>query len=330
MPEALYDARSIAAQVLALPQPDEGPSVAGMTGDLQANFYLPGDLRQSAKAGNHNFIGKIESVLRESGMHVRFCDPLDARRMDTGYSLFHMQDPLNAKGVTIRRTYFYPFWQIERSNQRWDWDIAKAQFELPGGKRGEAEQFFSFWQSRLYKDALKDVSNDGFVYVPLQGRLLERRSFQECSPIRMLKHVIAAESKKRVIATLHPKEHYEADEIQVLEKLENEVPHLEIRVGDMETLLARCAYIVTQNSSAAFSGLFFRKPSVLFAKVDFHHISANVSQLGVKEAFDQVQHLKPDYAGYVWWFLQRMSINAGRPEAKEKIRTRLLEMGWPV
>lgn len=301
-----------------------------MTSDLHVNFYLPEELRQSAEASNHNFIGKIESVLRDSGMQVRFSDPSDARRMDSGYSLFHMHNPLNTRGVTIRRAYFYPFWQIERSNQRWDWDIAKAQFELPGGKRAEADRFYAFWQNRLYKDALKDVSDNGFIYVPLQGRLLERRSFQECSPIRMLHHVIEAEPKKRIIATLHPKEHYDAEVIQALEKLENEVARFEIRVGGMESLLARCAYIVTQNSSAAFSGFFFRKPSVLFAKIDFHHISSNVSQVGVKDAFNQVQKLKPDYAGYVWWFLQHMSINAGRPEAEAKIRARLSELGWPV
>ena len=301
-----------------------------MTGELQANFFLPEDLRQSAEAGNHNFIGKIENVLRRAGMDVRFLDPADARRMDPGYSLFHMQDPLNTRGVTLRRAYFYPFWQIERTNQRWDWDVAKARFELPSENRTEANRFFTFWQNRLYKDALRDVSNDGFVYVPLQGRLLEKRSFQECSPIRMLRHVIEAEPSKRIIAALHPKEHYETNEVQALENLESEVEQLEIRVGDMEALLSHCDYIVTQNSSAAFSGFFFGKPSILFAKVDFHHITASVSQLGVKEAFNQVQKLNPDYAGYVWWFLQHSSINAGRPEAEEKIRSRLAALGWPV
>lgn len=301
-----------------------------MTGDLHATFYLPDGLRQSAEAGNHNFIGKIENVLRSAGMEVRFCDPSDARRMDPGYSLFHMQDPLNARGVTLRRAYFYPFWQIERSNQRWNWDVAKARFELPSGTRTEANRFYAFWQNRLYKDALRDVSSDGFVYVPLQGRLLEKRSFQECSPIRMLHHVIEAEPTKPIIAVLHPGEHYDADEIQALEKLENDVERLEIRLGNMETLLAHCDYIVTQNSSVAFSGFFFGKPSVLFAKIDFHHITAKVSELGVKGAFDQVRELNPDYAAYVWWFLQHMSINAGRPEAEDKIRSRLSALGWPV
>ena len=88
--------------------------------------------------------------------------------------------------------------------------------------------------------------------------------------------------------------------------------------------------MVTQNSSAAFSGFFFGKPCVLFARVDFHHIAANVASLGVKAAFDRVRSMSPDYAGYVWWFLQRQSINAGRPEAEERIRDRLAALGWPV
>ncbi|WP_127116123.1 hypothetical protein [Shimia sediminis] len=301
-----------------------------MTAEPHVTFFLPDGLRQSAEAGEHNFIGKIETVVRAAGMGVDFQDPSRARPDDPGYSLFHMQDPLNPRGATIRRNYFYPFWHIEHGNQRWDWDVARARFDLPDVNRAEINRFYGYWQKRLFGDALRNVTRDGFVYVPLQGKLLERRSFQECSPIRMLQRVLEQVPDRPIIAALHPKEHYEPDEIQALDKLDHDFDRLEIRIGDMEPLLAGCDYIVTQNSGVAFSGFFFGKPCVLFAKIDFHHIACNVSSLGVDAAFARVQDIVPDYAGYVWWFLQHMSINAGRPEAEEKIRNRLAVLRWPV
>ncbi len=45
---------------------------------------------------------------------------------------------------------------------------------------------------------------------------------------------------------------------------------------------------MTQNSAVAMTGYFFHKPSVLFGRIDFHHIAANVHELGVDEAFRQV------------------------------------------
>lgn len=88
--------------------------------------------------------------------------------------------------------------------------------------------------------------------------------------------------------------------------------------------------MVSQNSSAAFSGFFFGKPAVLFGRIDFHHIAANVHDLGVDDALRIGPDLKPDYARYIHWFWQEMSINAGHPQAREKIRDILQRAGWPV
>jgi len=95
-------------------------------------------------------------------------------------------------------------------------------------------------------------------------------------------------------------------------------------------MLKTCDYIVTQNSSVAFDGFFFAKPSVLFGQIDFHHIAANVSELGAAAAIRQAPHMTPDYAGYVHWFWQEMSINAGRPEAEQQIKAALSRAGWPI
>lgn len=305
-------------------------SVANMSSSNKVRFYLPEGLRQSAEAGEHNFLNKVAGVLRSADFEVVFEPPHLADPRRSGYSLFHMERPFTRNSVTIRRNYYYPFWQIERTHERWHWDVAKARFDPEGIDPDEALRFYRFWQKRLYDEPLHNLGHDGFVYVPLQGKILEKRSFQYCSPVEMIGHTLAQEPNRKVIAALHPKESYSEEEFAVLERLEAEYSQLELQMGGMEALLPRCDYVVSQNSSVAFAGFFFGKPCVLFGLIDFHHIAANVELLGVSEAFKTVRTSAPDYAPYVWWFLQKMSINAGRPEAEDRIRARFQTLGWPV
>mgnify|MGYP001115313349 FL=1 len=146
----------------------------------------------------------------------------------------------------------------------------------------------------------------------------------------MIEQVLQHDKARNVIATLHPNEEYSAKELAALENLAAKEPRLEVQTGNMEALLAGCDYVATQNSSAAFFGYFFCKPSVLFGQVDFHHIASKVTELGAAEALRRAPELQPDYAAYLYWFWQENSINAGRETATEKIRARLLQAGWPL
>lgn len=301
-----------------------------MSGERQIRFYLPDGLRQSAAAGEHNFLNRIGAVLADAGFRAAYLDPSRADPRVPGFSLFHMQEPFARNSVTIRRAYYYPFWQIERTNERWNWDVARARFDAEAVDREAADKFYRFWQKRLYGEAAKRMGQDGFVYVPLQGRLTQQRSFQTCSPTEMIHHVLNHAPGQRVIAALHPREHYDEADYAALERLDADHDRLELRMGEMEALLPRCAYVVTENSSVAFAGFLLGKPCVTFARIDFHHIAADVARLGIGGAFEAVRGPVPDFAGYVWWFLQKMSINAGRPDAEEKIRARFAALGWPV
>lgn len=293
----------------------------------EVRFYLERDLRKSAEAGQHNFIGQIASVLQSTGLTVTY---RETPRAGKGWSLTHMKPPPDAQGLVFRRVYHYPFWQIDQTDKRWDWDTANAPFDGGSVNRQEADRFFGFWQKRLFGDSALQTQKDGIVYVPLQGRLLQHRSFQSCSPLEMIQNCLAHDTKRQIIATLHPKERYTNAEITALERLEAKHPRLDVRMGEMDTLLQRCDYIVTQNSSAAFSGMFFGKPTLRFAKVDFHHITVAADLDDLAGGFEAVQIHAPDYAGYLHWFWQQRSINAGRPEALDRIAERLRRFGWPV
>jgi len=297
-------------------------------------FYLPPHLRQRAERGNHNFITKVSEVLTDAGLAVALDDddrPARLRALDRpGRGLYLMDPPVNARGLTFRKTYIYPFWRIEKGPTRWDWPVAQEMFDPQAVDARKAANFYRLWRQRLYDDEPAHARADGFVYVPLQGQLLRQRSFQSCCPLDMIKAVLAHDAGRQVVATLHPSETYTVAEHRALEQLASQEDRLMIGAAGPARYLQNCDYIVTQNSAVGFEGYFFGKPLVLFGKSDFHHIALNVADKGAQSALAAVETHKPDYAAYLFWFLQQRSINAGRPEAKERIRTVLRGHGWPV
>ncbi|WP_415405107.1 hypothetical protein [Tateyamaria sp. SN3-11] len=297
----------------------------------RVRFYLEDDLRDSAATGRHNFISKIVQVLERSGFEVGFHPNTPAERLKAigrrGYGLCHMTPPPNARCLTFRRVYHYPFWQIQPSDKRWEWDVATVQFDPDTCPEAEADRFFGYWRKRICGDLLNEIADDGFIYIPLQGRLTEQRSFQSCSPIEMISKTRAACPHQQIIATLHPKETYAADEVAQLHALASADPLLRIDKGGRDRFLPRCSFIVTQTSGVAFDGMFFGKPAVLFGQTDFHHMARNGQYPG---AFENVADHVLDYAKYVWWVWQHMAINAGHDSAGAKIAAKLSAAGWPV
>jgi hypothetical protein len=289
-------------------------------------IFLAPDMKASAEAGQHNFLGKVEAVLRGGGLDVIYADESLRHAPFEGLGLVHMWPPMSARTLVMRRVYAYPFWAIEASDKRWQWDVARATFEPERVNGAKAAQFASNWRKRMFGAAAARC--EGYVYVPLQGRISERRSFQAASPLEMIEAVLAADPKRSVVIGMHPKEPYSASDIDALEKFEHRFERVTVVMGQMERYLPACDYVVSQNSGAAFFGYFFGKPAALFGKIDFHHIAANVHDLGVEEALGRVAEMRPDFERYLWWFWQERSINAGRDEADAQIASRFRTAGW--
>ncbi len=294
-------------------------------------ILLDDDLLTSARAGRHNFIALMEGVLRDAGHDVHFLPEGAATGDLPDHSLVHMAQPVSHHGLTFRRAYQYPFWRIEATERRWAWDVARAPFPEGTGDTDEARDFQSRWRKRIHGvAALPPHREDGHIYVPLQGLLTRHRSFQTMSPVEMIETALRLDPSRRVIATLHPKERYDREDRRALKRLQAE--HGRFRVDDRPPAvhLAHCAYVVTQNSSVAFEGFLFDRPAILFARIDFHHIALSLPHMSVEDAFACVATHRPPFADYVHWFWQEQSINAGRPEAKDRIAARFRALGWPV
>ncbi|MGR3320560.1 MAG: hypothetical protein ACU0DK_01345 [Pseudooceanicola sp.] len=301
-----------------------------MAGEI-VRFHLDAELLTSVAEGRHNFLCKVAAVCEGAGLRVELV-PNDPRTRAGcaalgGYDLFHMDEPTHDRALTVRRVYHYPFWAIEPTGRRWDWRVARAAFR-GSSDRDAAARFYRQWRKRLFGEVVPVRA--GYVYVPLQGRIRDHRSFQVCAPVEMIRAVLRHDPDRKVVATLHPNEDYDTADLAALEGTGREFGRFSVETGGMERHLAACDYVVTENSSAAFNGFFFGKPCVLFARIDFHHIAANVATLGEAGAFAEVAQMQPDYAGYIHWFWQEMAINAGRPEAEEKIAAALRRNDWPV
>ena len=299
-----------------------------MSDEKTVHFLLERDLCQSAAFGNHPFIAKMALVLESAGFRVEYREHGDTERGGHVLTLSHMRPPPAKNGLVFRRVYEYPFWQIENTAERWEWDVAEATFDPAAIPKDDAANFYAFWQKRQFQDAPQQISRDGFIYVPLQGRLLEQRSFQSCSPIAMIEHCLAHDPARTVIATIHPNETYSDAEIAALEALESKHARLRVDVGEMIPLLQRCDYVVTQNSSVAFAGYFFGKSALLFGQIDFHHIAVQADMNDLATSFATVAKAKPDFARYLYWFWQDQSINAGRDDVYGKITARFQRFGW--
>jgi hypothetical protein len=298
------------------------------------DIYLDDGLRASAEAGKHNYFNQIAKAFGSRGFTIAYHPNDQIERLlsvgQPGYSLFHMDAPIHDRALTTRRAYFYPFWRIEASDRRWEWTVAKASFDPDSVDPEEATRFCNLWRKRLFGEAPDRTERAGFIYMPLQGRLSEHRSFQTMSPVQMIERTLETDPGREVLATLHPKETYAAEDRAAMEALMARYPALRLSDRPMEELLAGADYVVTQNSSAALAGFFFGKPAVLFARSDFHHIAEDVCSTGIEDAFSRVTDAARPFDRYLYWFLQLQSINAGRPDAPDQILRTVRERGWQV
>lgn len=294
-------------------------------------IYLDEGTMIAARKGRMNFLNQIKEAMEGFGYRVEFRKDTDSERLKSaqrnGYSLFHMEDPFHNRALTFRRVYIYPFWQIESTAKRWEWEAATTKFDPATIKPEQGKWFANYWRNQIF-DGEVETTQGGYVFIPLQGRLLQQRSFQAATPIEMIKITLDQCAGRKVIASLHPNEYYSEEEKEALVRLSERNSRFSFVSGGSDELLKNCDYVVTQNSSMAFHGYFLHKPAVLFGQIDFHHIAAKTWEHGFEGAFQAVEEMQPEYDRYLFWFLHEMSINAGKNTVQQKIIDAFRRGGW--
>lgn len=282
------------------------------------NFYL-NDRQQIQAAAGEVIYGKVIDAVQAAGWQVKLRGHLEPNS-GPGYHMVFNRAVLGPNCLSLRPCYLDRYFRIEATNDRWDWPVAKMAFTARQG----SHWFQEYWRDRLFTG--HQIRSDGYIFMPLQGRLLLQRHFQTLSPIDMIKATLAADPKRHIHATLHPKETYSGEERQALTQLGDR-----FHVSDQpsKALLAACDYVVTENSALGLIGYFALKPLVLFARMDFHHIAGSVPILGIPEAFKVAAKPQP-FARYLHWFFKQQAICDARDEAIDQVTTRLQQHGWPL
>jgi hypothetical protein len=305
-----------------------------MDGRRTLRILYPAGLCARARDGRHAMSNRIVQAFRDAGFDVVIADDTFAERLRTratgAYSIVHATEPVDHRGLVLRRAYVGAFWRLEPTERRWEFDVARADFD-PGAVDGdEAERFRARWRRDLFGTITPAWMRGDALFVPLQGRLLDQRSFQTMSPIAMVEAVCRARPATPVIATLHPRYDYTPEERAAVADLVERLPNLTLSDASSERMLQACAAVVCQNSAVAFTGYFLGVPAVLFARIDFHHIAANVFDLGIDQALGRVAEDRPDFARYLWWFLKENAIGAGSDAAEARILAAARRANWPV
>lgn len=291
-------------------------------------FYLGPRQRAQVLAREPKILTRIVEVVEAAGWQVVLL-PEEARHAAPqvdGYHLVLNQAVPGPFCLSVRKCYMEPFWRIEAVNDRWAWETAGLTFDERHVRAPYVGAFFDRWRGNLFGPT--PITTEGFVFVPLQGKLQRHRSFQSMSPLEMLKTLLARDARP-VVATLHPAEDYDDDDHAALQMLAARNPHFTLSSDPSIDLLRRCDGVVTQNSSMALTGYFARKPAVLFAEADFHHIARSVPRDGIDRAFaDRGQDVP--FAPYLYWFFKQHAITSWSEDVHHQIAERLRQHGWPV
>lgn len=302
--------------------------------DRKLGLYLEGGLRDRVAGGGHNFFAQVVSAFKERGFAVDFYPNTASERIKSvdrkGFSLFHLETPTHDRALDVRLAYLYPFWRIERAQWRADYRVSVTDFVAADVDGDEAEQFFRFWRRRLKKKHPNlEMIQKEYVFIPLQGRLTEHRKGQSMSPVDMISATLEGDKFRKIVIKLHPSENYSTAEMDALKPF-RENPRISFSEAPSFSLLGACEYVVTENSTVAFEGFFHRKPAILFADSDFHHMCQNVNKVGADLAFRNILATRNPYARYMYWFLQQNCINAGRAGAGQKIIQDCQSFGWQI
>jgi hypothetical protein len=288
----------------------------------KVSIHVSPDKRAAVLAGQAPVLAALEAVLTAAGQRVDWRLPDDPPER---HHVMYNRAPLGPRGLVLRRAYIDPFYRLERSNDRWAWEVAEKPFDPALVAAGRGETFRARISARLWRQAAPEDGD--FLLVALQGHLTRARSFQSMSPLAMIEALLQHDPRP-VVATLHPRETYPEADRKALADLAARHPRLTLREGGTMDLLRRCAAVVTQNSAVALQGYFAGKRAALFARIDFHHIAGSVPRDGLEAALASLQGPPPPFTAYLYWFFKMNALNGQVPQLPDQIAARLADHGW--
>lgn len=283
--------------------------------------------------GSFRFFNRLKLAFEGVGYTVIAKEDTNANMLassnEAEFSLFLEHEPFHSRSLCFRRAYTEPFWRIEESDKRWEFEVATRPFLPDDIDRQPARYFTRYWRKKLFGHA--DLAREApkHILCPLQGQLLRQRSFQSTSPLKMLEELANLENSRRIVVTLHPNEKYSQEEIAALNSVLHRYRNISLSRADAKSLISSSFYIATMNSTISFWGMFWGVPSVLFGRIDFHHLHPNTFDSSVTEAIKMQDSVDTSlYEKYIYWFWKQHSIRSWSDDAEECIINVVNRRGW--
>ncbi len=297
-------------------------------------FHAAPEMRSHIEDGLHGFANMLSQIFaaRGYGMRVDGIGRADRWRakLDNNYHMFDMAGAEGLRALNMRPSVLQPFWTVERPHSRYQGRMAHKVFDPATVGGGLVSPFFEEMQKLYLSPTEQDAELRDYVLVPLQGQLGKQRDWQYASVPEMVRTICAQDPARKIVLKPHPKEVYGPEDQAVIAQL-SQLPNVQVLALPMQALIAQCAYIVTQNSTAVFEGILHRKPAILFAKSDFHHIFPTVkSAQDAPEAFARVEAKNMLFMKYLYWYLRMNAADIRRADAPAKIQEMLAEAGWDI
>ena len=297
----------------------------------QLYLYVNERQRKAVQSCAPGILLHIKKAVESAGWQCGLRSVADsAKSGDSEKNTFHIllnKEIIGPSSLNLRRCYFAPFWRIEDSNDRWNFQVASRIFDPSEIPLADAETFRDRWQHSFWGN--REITREGFIFMPLQGKLTTRRHFQSLSPLEMIEATLSHDTARHIQATLHPDEVYSDEELAWLKKMELQNQRFILSETPSVDLLLRCDYTVTENSGMSLIGYFAHKPAVLFAEIDFHHAAGSVPRVGIEAAFAHARSDIP-FSRYLFWFFRKNALNGGANDIEVQILSRLREHGWPI
>jgi len=297
-------------------------------------FHAAPEMRSHIEDGLHGFANILSHIFAARGYSYRVAGigraDLWRAKLDNNLHIFDMAGAQGRRALNMRPSVLQPFWTVERPNSRYQGRMAHKLFDPSTVGGGLVTPFFEEMQKLYLSRNGTDVGLRDYVLVPLQGQLGKQRHWQYASARGMVETIRAQDPTRKIVLKPHPKETYTAEDKAVIAQL-LQLSNVQVLELPIEALIANCAYIVTQNSTSVFEGILQRKPSILFAKSDFHHIFPSVKSADqAPEAFARVEARNMLFMKYLYWYLRMNAADIRRADAPAKTVEMLAEAGWKI
>lgn len=297
-------------------------------------LHLPKETKLSVDNGDYNFFSLLINAFQ--GIGIETTTKIQRRTsgrfacVGANYHIFYIDGAVGPHALNVRKAHFYPFWSLENAGNRRAPRVTQLEFEPSDINGIIAQEFFNKICVRNLPAHPPRIDENDFVFVPLQGHILEKRSWQFATTDQMIRSIVQHDPDRKILVKPHPKERYSRAEKSYISSL-SDLENVTITDADTNSLLSQCAYVVTQNSAVAFEGFLYQKAAILFAQSDFAHICETVKDPALAaDAFAKISLHRPAFEKFIFWYLQLNCINAGRDDAEHVILRMVRDCGWDI